>query len=56
MLTHPTRLQNKSFHVPDKTRTKLNAQKENKSVQSVQNYCFSVFNVLEADIVVEVPA
>ena len=41
MLTSSTQLQNRSFHVVERSRTSSKCQ----SVQSVQKYCFSLSNI-----------
>ena len=44
MLTSSTQLQNRSFHVVERTRTSSKCQKK-MHVQSVQKYCFSLSNM-----------
>ena len=44
MLTSSTQLQNRSFHVVERTRTSSKFKRWKMHVQSVQKYCFSLSN------------
>ena len=50
MLTSSTQLQNRSFHVVERTRTYTKCL----NVQSVENYCFSMSNMQNFDVLVDV--
>ena len=52
MVTSSTQLQNRSFHVVERTRTSSKCQKM--QVQSVQNYCFSLSNMQICEVFVAV--
>ena len=54
MLTSSTQLQNKSFHVVERTRTSSKCQKMKMHVQSVQKYCFSLSNMQICELFVAV--
>ena len=55
MLTSSTQLQNRSFHVVERTRTSVQSVKKWKMhVQSVQKYCFSLSNMQICGILVAV--
>jgi len=45
MLTSSAQLQNRSFHVVERTRTSSKCQKMKMHVQCVQKYCFSLSNM-----------
>ena len=54
MVTSSTQLQNRSFHVAERTRTSAKCQKLKMHVQSVRNYCFSLSNMQICDFLVAI--
>ena len=54
MLTSSTQLQNRSFHVVERTRTSAKCLKIKVHVQSVQKCCFSLPNMQICDVLVAV--
>ena len=54
MVTSSTQLQNRSFHVAERTTTSAKCQKLKMHVQSVRNYCFSLSNMQICDFLVAI--
>ena len=54
MLTSSTQLQNRSFHVVERTRTSSKCQKMKNARANVKKYCFSLSNMQICEVFVAV--